>query len=819
MKQTALRCDLHVHSRHSRRPSEWILQKIGCSESYTDPKTLYDIARRRGMDLVTVTDHNVLDGSLEIAHLPGTFVSEEITTYFPEDGCKIHVLAWDITEAQHEDITRVRENIYDLGAYLRSQGVVHAVAHPMFDMDGRLAPEHFEKLLLLFKLFELNGSRDHSPNEAVRLIAERLNRSDIDFLAERHNLAPAVERAWEKGLVSGSDDHSSLNIARSHTLVEEGATDPRSFLARVAAGAGRPVQVPAQPATMAHNLYSIAYQFYAHKFGLGPLVGRDLLLRFMHRALTLRPEERGGRLRSRFQDMVSSLRAVSTLRSRPKALKDVLQREALELVWADKTLVDGLAGREDEPWQAEREWSAFVDRAGEKILTHFADTILESLGGADIFDLFKAIGSAGSSYILLAPYMVAYGLYANDRRFSRACLDRFMERRGVPAGRRPMRLAHFTDTYLEMNGVAITLRMQLEAARRHAKGLSVVTCYPADRVPEGLDAPGIKNFDPIGSYEIPEYPELTMHYPPLLKMLQWCFETGATHIHAATPGPVGMAALACAKILGLPLHSTYHTAFPQYASALTGDASMEEGMWRYMVWFSNQSDMVYAPSLSMANELIERGVERRRVALYPRGVDTQRFHPSRRNGFLASRYGLAQEEIKFLYVGRVSREKNLDVLTRAFKGLCAKRSGVRLVVVGMGPYLDEMRAELSGFPATFTGQLTGDDLGAAYASSDVFVFPSTTDTFGNVVLEAQASGLPVVVTDQGGPQENLIPGTTGLIVPDGDARHFESAMLTLVDDPERLHAMRRAARDYMEGRSFEKSYLRLWDMYREASPC
>ncbi|WP_461209830.1 glycosyltransferase [Desulfocurvus sp. DL9XJH121] len=817
MTRSALRCDLHVHSKHSQRPSEWILQKIGCSESYTEPKALYDIARRRGMDLVTITDHNVLDGSLEIAHLPGTFVSEEITTYFPEDSCKAHVLAWDITEAQHEDITRARENIYDLTAYLRQENVVHAVAHPMFDMNSRLTPEHFEKMLLLFRNFELNGSRDHSPNETIRLIAKRLTEDDVVFLAERHNMAPAMERAWEKGLVSGSDDHSSLNIARSHTRVRD-VQDADGFLAALARGEGEPEQVPARPATMAHNLYSIAYQFYAHKFGLKAMVGKDLLLRFMDRALTLRAPEPRNRISARFQDLVSHLRAASTLRSRPKALKDLLQREALELVWDDKSLVSGLDGREDQPWQAEKDWSDFVDRAGEKVLKHFADTILTSLGGADVFDLFKAVGSAGSSYILLAPYMVAYNLYARDRVFSRTCLERFMRRRGAAPRRRPMRLAHFTDTYLEMNGVAMTLRAQVEAARKNNKDLTVVTCYPEADAPQGAEREGVRNFEPIGSFEIPEYPELTLRYPPLLKMLEWCFEAGATHIHAATPGPVGLAGLACAKILGLPLHSTYHTAFPQYASALTGDAAMEEGMWRYMVWFSNLSDVVYAPSSAMAHELMDKGVDRKRVALYPRGVDVERFHPARRNGFFQSHYGLEAAEFKFLYVGRVSREKNLDVLARAFKDLCAKRPGVRLVVVGKGPYLEEMRTELSGFPATFTGPLMGDDLAAAYASSDAFVFPSTTDTFGNVVLEAQASGLPVIVTDQGGPQENLVPGITGFVVPDGEARHFERAMQTLADDPERVQAMRRAARDYMQGRSFEKSYLQLWDMYREASP-
>ena len=816
MTKTALRCDLHVHSRHSRRPSEWILQKIGCSESYTAPKDLYDTARRRGMDLVTISDHNVIDGALEIAHLPGAFVSEEVTTYFPEDGCKLHVLAWDISEAQHGDITRVRENVYDLVRYLRQQRIVHAVAHPLFDMNGKLTPRHFEKMLLMFRNFELNGSRDQAPNDAVRLITERLTEDDVQYLAEAHDMEPFMPRAWEKGLVGGSDDHSSLNIARSHTRVD-GAVDARSFLAAVARREGRPEQVPARPATMAHNLYSIAYQFYAHKFGLGDMVGKDLLLRFVHRALTLRPEERGNRLRARFQDVVSNLRAASMLRTRPKALKDVLQREALELIQGDENLLAGLKDCEDKPWQAEDNWLAFVDRASEKILRHFADSILGSVGGADVFDLFRAVGSAGSSYLLLGPCMVAYSLYARDRAFSRRCTERFLRRRGVTPPRRPMRLAHFTDTFLETNGVAITLRMQADTARRNNKALTVVTCHPDAAAPE-LRAEGVHNFEPIGTFDVPEYPELAMHYPPLMKMLQWCFDEGITHIHAATPGPVGLAGLVCARILGLPLHSTYHTAFPQYVSALTGDAGMEDAMWRYMVWFSNQSEVVYAPSHAMAAELTTRGVEPKRVAMYPRGVDTRRFHPSRRNGFYLSRYGLDAAELKFLYVGRVSREKNLDVLALAFKSLCAARAGMRLVVVGDGPYLDEMQRDLDGFPATFTGRLDGDELAAAFASADVFVFPSTTDTFGNVVLEAQASGLPVIVTDQGGPQENLLPGETGLVVPDGDTKHFECAMRTLADNPERIRAMKQAARHYTEHRSFDKAYLRLWEMYRQASP-
>ncbi len=209
-----LSVDLHVHSRHSTRPSQWILQKLGCAESYTDPRALYDIAR------VTITDHNTLAGSLEIAHLDHTFVSEEITAYFPEDHCKIHVLAWDLTEAHHADITRLRENIYDLVDYLAVSGIPHACAHAMYSLNERLTLDHMERLLLLFRVFELNGSRDDFQNGILRAIAQGLTPADMDAMADRQDMVPRMERPWVKHLMAGSDDHSSLNIARSHTVIE-----------------------------------------------------------------------------------------------------------------------------------------------------------------------------------------------------------------------------------------------------------------------------------------------------------------------------------------------------------------------------------------------------------------------------------------------------------------------------------------------------------------------------------------------------------------------------------------------------------------------
>jgi glycosyltransferase involved in cell wall biosynthesis len=276
---------------------------------------------------------------------------------------------------------------------------------------------------------------------------------------------------------------------------------------------------------------------------------------------------------------------------------------------------------------------------------------------------------------------------------------------------------------------------------------------------------------------------------------------------------MGLAALGVSKILKLPIHATYHTALPQYASELTGDTGMEDMVWKFVIWFYNQVDVVFAPSRAVADELAARGVNKEKIKVYPRGIDTERFTPGKRNGFF-KRYGL-DRPVKLLYVGRVSKEKNLAMLSEAFRNLCAKRADLHLVVVGEGPYLDEMREELKGLPATFTGYLDGEELASAYASSDLFVFPSTTDTFGNVVLEAQASGLPVIVSDQGGPCENMIPGSTGLVMPSCNAEGLMQAMETLASDRQMRTTMGQAAREAMEERSFETQYLKAWKMYAD----
>src|SRR5436190_8932223 len=148
------RCDLHIHSRHSARSEEWLFRRFDFPDSFSDPRALHRELLEAGMDYVTITDHDTIEGCLQIADLPKTFISEQVTTYFPQDPCKIHVLVWGISPAQHQDISVFRSNIFELQKYLAENRIAHAIAHPLYSVNGKLAASHLERLILLFKHFE-----------------------------------------------------------------------------------------------------------------------------------------------------------------------------------------------------------------------------------------------------------------------------------------------------------------------------------------------------------------------------------------------------------------------------------------------------------------------------------------------------------------------------------------------------------------------------------------------------------------------------------------------------------------------------------------
>ncbi|MBE0479055.1 hypothetical protein IBX65_08085, partial [Candidatus Aerophobetes bacterium] len=262
-KNLFYKVDLHVHSHYSELEGG-ILKTIIPSESYTSPVEVYKMAKKRGMNLVTITDHNSIDGALEIAHLPDVFISEEVTATFPEDNCPIHVIALNINQTEHKHIQELKANIYELVKYFTSQKTLNFVAHPFSSVNGQLKKEHWEKMLLLFDVFEVrNGTEKEKDNLLLEKILASLSPGKIEELANRYNIASLSKTSWKKSMVGGSDDHGGLYIAKTYTLGE--GPDLESFLKSIKEGKCRPEGSSGTYFKIGHSIYATGYKFYKDK--------------------------------------------------------------------------------------------------------------------------------------------------------------------------------------------------------------------------------------------------------------------------------------------------------------------------------------------------------------------------------------------------------------------------------------------------------------------------------------------------------------------------------------------------------------------------
>jgi glycosyltransferase involved in cell wall biosynthesis len=279
-------------------------------------------------------------------------------------------------------------------------------------------------------------------------------------------------------------------------------------------------------------------------------------------------------------------------------------------------------------------------------------------------------------------------------------------------------------------------------------------------------------------------------------------------VHLCSPGPAGVAASLIARTMELPLVGSYHTELGAYTGLRSGDRRLRAGMDATLTAFYGQCSVVLSPSDPADESLRALGVTSPRSARWDRGVDTERFDPALREP--PARPG----ELIVLYAGRLTKEKGADLLADAFLRANARDPRLRLVLAGGGPEEQALQERL-GERATFLGWLKGDALPRAYASADIFLFASRTDTFGQVILEAQASGLPVVAVAEGGPRTLIEDGRTGLLCP-ADAEALATALCELAAAPALRGRLAMAALEDVRGRTWERALERLAEGYRLA---
>jgi len=356
------------------------------------------------------------------------------------------------------------------------------------------------------------------------------------------------------------------------------------------------------------------------------------------------------------------------------------------------------------------------------------------------------------------------------------------------------RIALFSGAYNHIaDGVTMTLNRLV--AHLHEQGADVLIFAPT------IDEPPVEHVGelvPIPSFHFYGYSDYIVSTSLTQAARARLDAFAPTLIHVATPDFLGFKALRYAKKHGIPLVSSYHTHFAAYLEYYWVPFTV--GMvWKYLRWYYAQCEHLYVPSESMAEALADYGITHG-IRLWQRGVDMDRFHPSHRSAVWRQALGIDDDEVVITFVSRLVWEKGLKVYAEVIEGLTARGIPHRSLIVGDGPARSELVERL---PDTlFTGHLEGEALARAYASSDVFLFPSDTETFGNVTLEAMASGLPAVCADATGSRSLVVDGQTGLLAPPFDAGRFLKAAERLVTD----HPLRRE----MGWKALERAQTYAW---------
>lgn len=360
------------------------------------------------------------------------------------------------------------------------------------------------------------------------------------------------------------------------------------------------------------------------------------------------------------------------------------------------------------------------------------------------------------------------------------------------ANDQPLRIAFVTETYPpEVNGVSMTVARVVEGmrSRQHQVQLVRLRQNAADTAVRATAYEEVL----MRGLPIPRYPDLKMGWPQTAALFDLWSANRPDLVHIATEGPLGWSALRAAQRLGVPVSSDFRTNFHAYAQHY-GISLLKRPVLAYLRYFHSRTVCTMVPTESLRRELAEQGFSD--LSVVARGVDTVRFHPAKRSSELRRQWGVSDDDMVVMCVGRLAPEKNLTDLVSAYQAMCRVQPRTRLVLVGDGPARQALQSACP--EAILAGSRTGDDLPVHYASADAFLFPSLTETFGNVTPEAMASGLPVLAYKYAAAAQLIKPGDNGLLAAYGASHDFITLAESLVADPQHARRMGAAARQTAE---------------------
>ncbi|MCB1153946.1 glycosyltransferase [bacterium] len=769
------KADLHCHSKFSNHPEDWFLKRLGSSESYTQPEFVHEATKARGMDFVTITDHNRIEASLILKeqHPDKAFTGVESTVYFPENRAKVHILLWGFSEAQFKTVQEIRKDIYRFRDFVRDENIAYAVAHPAYTPDNRMTPEQLEKLLLMFDVFEgVNGSRTRSNNHDLVKGINSLTPDHIEDMRIRYGIEPISDEPWVKSFTGGTDDHAGLFLGCTYTEAPGATVDEflESIRTKKSTFGGRTDDYK----TYAFAIYKIAYDFSESR---GGMLSKSLLPQisqwFLERSAAQADAE----------DPFAAAEALTKTHQHIQTLR---------------ALSANLKGVPDDNLDAKLNLAyGFIAELLDDVQAELTKSFEKDLVNLNPGKLIKHLSQAIPVVFLTAPFFGIFKHMHRERKLVDHVLTRFAD--GRPEGGK--RILWFTDTLADLNGVAATLKTISRVADERQLNFRLAACVTDDEASE-MDLPNLMRLPYVHDFPLPHYEKMSMKIPSLLRSMEMIEEYSPNEIFISTPGPVGLLAMLVARLLGVKTVGVFHTDVSRFADEITGDESLAEVAEAYMRWFFCSMDEIRVPTREYMDILESRGYDRAKMELFHRGIEAEVFTP-RGDGrdFLRAKYDLSGG-VNLLFAGRISKDKDLDILAEAYEEIVKRRGDVNLLIAGDGPYLDGLRARINGTGRViYTGQIAREDLPQYYSGSDYFVFPSTSDTFGMVVLEAQACGLPAIVSDMGGPKEIIADGKTGFVTPGKDVGAWVEAIDKAIDlkerDPDNYESMRRASREHV----------------------
>ncbi len=600
---STFRADLHVHSRHSDTSGNAGIRALRSAESFTDPLELYHAQRARGMDFVTITDHNTLAGSLAIAHLPGTFLSTELDSWFPEDGVRVHVVALGIDEATFATANAARENVHDLVAVLREAGVTHYLAHPLFDMSGKLTPESVERMLLLFNVLEgRNGARTSRCNGLLRAIAAGLTPEQMEAMAERQGIEPYGETPWRKSLTGGSDDHSGLFSASAFT-VAGGDGSTAGFLAAVAAGDCDHGGADGDARLLAHSIYAASFWKIREILRLDEQEEQKRALALLRKGF--------GRIGRDVPVLEKTVRGVRSIAPglyrdddpRGPAWEELLDREIGSLV-ADPDGINAVDAKE-----LNRRLFVVAQRLADDVMSMHLRALLVRGARLGLKRRLQSAYAVGMVAFLELPYYIAWSFQSRDRVLQDDLRAYFLgERRHTRRERVAVLCAAAPH---EVHESAECARQVEAAPPRRDVDVALLTCS----IDTETATPGAVDFRALAWRPSLNGEGPAWVVPPLVEVVDYLEEEGFTAIHTDSAAGQGLVALAAARLLHLPVTGAVD---PDGLEAPRGPGDLAGRLRRrYRAWFYGKLDEAYVPTRAAARALVAAGVEPSRITVLP----------------------------------------------------------------------------------------------------------------------------------------------------------------------------------------------------------